>query len=234
MKKGFLLLVIYCLATSAFAQYGGFHFLGTAPKGALKNRGFGSGGGLEYEYISKPTPKTASKRIETRFFGSIDLQCVGYSKKIEEVAMPTPNNDKGYVYFENTTFGINAGPRFMLNTNTRLTPYADVLAAFRLYGTHRHNTLYDEEREKDLKEKDVTLYTAPRLQFGVSGGFLFRISRRTSFDFRITYTTGPGMQFVNLMDAWKDEDGSIRYRMDSSPTASFLTTRIGLMFNSIK
>lgn len=226
IKNYFIAMLLVFAAFGLQAQSFGFGFMASTPKGDLKQNGYGTGGGLAIELGTGIIPTYSTGIIETRLMGAIDLQCLGYSKKIEDVTMPTENNDKGYVQFENTSVGFSVGPRFSFNTGSRLTPYTSIYSSYRLFSSFRHNTLYNE----DEMLKDEHIYTAGRLQVGVSGGFLFRISKNTYLDFRVSYARGGGIKYVNLYDAWKDEDGSIRYRMDRSESTSLLTTQLGLQF----
>jgi hypothetical protein len=225
--KNYFIAILFILATFGLkAQSFGFGLMATTPQGELKQSGYGTGGGLALEIGTPILPRFSTGIIETRLMGALDLQCLGYSKKIENVEMPTGSNDMGVVQFENTAFGLSIGPRFSFNTGTRLTPYTGVFGSYRLFSSFRHNTLYEDDKALE----DEHIYTTGRLQVGVSGGFLFRIGKNTYFDFRMSFIQGGGIQYVNLYDAWKDEDNSIRYRLDKSRTTSLLTTQLGLQF----
>lgn len=225
-KNYFIAVLLILTAFGLQAQSFGFGFMGTTPKGELKQNGYGTGGGLALEMGTAVLPQFSTGIIETRLMGALDLQCLGYSKKIENVVMPTENKDMGYVQFENTAVGFSVGPRFSINTGTRFTPYTGVFASYRLFSSFRHNFLYDEDKQLE----DDHIYTAGRLQAGISGGFLFRVGKKTFIDFRMSYAKGGGIEYVNLYDAWKDEGANVRYRMDKSNTTSLFTTQIGMQF----
>ncbi len=225
-KNYFIAFLFVFAAFGLQAQSFGFGFIGTTPKGELKQNGYGTGGGIALEMGTAVLPKFSKGIIETRLMGALDLQCLGYSKKIEDVVLPSKNNDMGTVQFENTSVGFSIGPRFSFNTGSRLTPYAGVFGSFRIFSSFRHNTFYDEE--KTAKSENV--YNASRLQVGISGGALYRVGKRTYLDFRVSYAQGSGIQYVNLYDSWKDEDGTIRYRMDKSKAVGLLSVQIGLQF----
>lgn len=225
-KNYFITLLLVLAAFGLQAQSFGFGFMGTTPKGEFKQNGYGTGGGLALEVGSSVLPRFSTGIIETRLMGALDLQCLGYSKKIENVVMPTEDKDMGYVQFENTSVGLSIGPRFSINTGTRLTPYTGVFASYRLFSSFRHNFLYDEDKQLE----DDHIYTAGRLQAGISGGMLFRVGRKTFIDLRMSYASGAGIEYVNLYDAWKDEAANVRYRMDKSRTSSLFTTQLGIQF----
>lgn len=226
IKNYIIAFLLVFVALGSQAQSFGIGILASTPQGQLKQNGYGTGGGLSIELGTGILPKFSNGIIKTSLIGGIDLQCLGYSKKIEDVVMPTENKDMGYVMFENTAFGATIGPRFMIETGTRLTPYASVFGSFKAFSSFRHNFLYDEDKQID----DEHIYTAGRFMASASGGFLFRVGENTYLDFRMSVSQGSGIKFVNLYDAWKEEAGTIRYRMDESRTTTLITTQVGIQF----
>jgi hypothetical protein len=233
MKKLYLLILAFAgFAAPASAQhYIGLYLNGANPMHQLNDSGYRNGIGFSMEYLSPSLfSALAKKPFEVRIGAGIEFFHHGSSNKIENVVFSTPNNDLGSVKLQNQMFGFYVAPKFIFNVG-RFSPYFDVFVNARILNSYQVNRFNKEVQGYERSSSKPVLQNAAA-HYGGSVGLIYNLGKAVAFDFRVSYSTGSAINFVNLGTAAKDPDfaNNIKYSTTQSPVSDMLTYRIGILF----
>lgn len=233
MRKHIYLLfsipVLLAAGSQLKAQSGmlGFYLNGSRPLNEFKDSNYRNGLGFSIEYLSRPLFKTRANWFEVRLGLGWEYFYQG-GKKADSLIFNTPNEDQGFVEIKNEMQSLYIGPKFVFNLG-RISPYVDVFGAMRTFTSWQKNEFYNNVEGYEKYSNKRLMKTALG-HAGASVGFLYNLSRTAVFDFRVSYTHGGAVSYVNLPTVGKDPDfaNNIKYQSIKSPVSDMLIFRVGI------
>ena len=231
MKKILTTCILLGMGGLAYSQgYMGLHFVGSSPLNTFCDTGYRNGYGINFEFLSNNLLRksTNANNVGIRFGLAFDYQAAGKEKY--DVTLNTPDNDPGYLRYNNSHLGFRGIMRISFLDEGRVNPYFDAFTGLRGFYSHKYLS-FKEPRPDYESEQSEQIMNGWTWRYGGSLGVQYRINSTFSVDTRVTYSRGSETDWLN-MNTLNMENQETSYRTSYTTTDLLIyTVGITIRFN---